>query len=91
VAEEKQSKRSSSSAKQQEQANAGDVEPRNEVDESANTSVFLADIGETLTSHGDGTPTVSPQLQELAKEEAERNADPDRDNRELARRLGADV
>lgn len=66
-------------------------DPRAESDESGNTKVFLADVGETLTSHGDGTPTIAPDLQERAQKEAEFNADPDRDNREVARKLGADV
>jgi hypothetical protein len=69
----------------------GDAAPRREVDETANPHVYLADIGETLTSHGDGTPTIAPELERLAAEEAERNADPDRANREVARSLGADV
>jgi hypothetical protein len=95
VSEEQKSgggKRSRQQQNQQQQEGSPVVgDPRVESDESGNTKVHLADIGDTLTSHGDGTPTIAPDLQERAQKEAEFNADPDRDNREVARRLGADV
>jgi hypothetical protein len=58
------------------------------VDESADTHVYPADIGYTVTSHGDGTPSIAPQLVERRKELKEINADPDSTNVEVAKRLG---
>ena len=58
------------------------------VDASADTVVYPADLGYTVTSHGDGTPSISPQLVERREELAKHNADPDRDNRAVAKRLG---
>ena len=58
------------------------------VDESANTVVYPADVGFTVTSKGDGTPSISPQLVERREEVKKHNADPDRDNKETAKRLG---
>jgi hypothetical protein len=58
------------------------------VDESANTRQYAADVGFTVTSRGDGTPSISPQLVERRKELKEFNADPDRDNVAKAKELG---
>jgi hypothetical protein len=58
------------------------------VDESANTVQYAADVGFTVTSHGDGTPSISPQLVERRAEIKEFNANPDRDNVETAKNLG---
>jgi hypothetical protein len=58
------------------------------VDESADTHVYPADIGFTVTSHGDGTPSISPQLIERREELREINDNPDRDNEKLAKELG---
>lgn len=60
-------------------------------DESAGTFIYPADIGFTVTSHGDGTPTISPDYIEAAQDEADRNADPDWENKETARALGLQV
>lgn len=60
-------------------------------DESAGTHIYPADIGYTVTSHGDGQPTMPPQYVTAREEEAERNADPDAPNREVARELGLSV
>jgi hypothetical protein len=57
------------------------------VDESAGTQLYAADLGYTVTSHGDGTPSISPQLVERRKELKEFNANPDRENEELAKSL----
>ncbi len=57
------------------------------VDESAAKRVYLADLGHTLTSHGDGSPTVSPDLVARRAELKEHNAHPDRDNEALAKQL----
>ena len=61
------------------------------IDESAATYIYPADIGHTVTSHGDGTPSLSPDYVVAREEEAERNADPDAQNKEIARELGLDV
>jgi hypothetical protein len=49
--------------------------------------IHMADQGYTVTSHGDGSPTIDAHLIELRKEAAERNASPDRANKELAAKL----
>jgi hypothetical protein len=72
-------------------AEAGLEENYDLVDETAGTNVFLADIGTSLTSHGDGESTLPPQMVEAREREAEFNEDPDRENREIARSLGRDV
>jgi hypothetical protein len=61
------------------------------LDRTADTVVYPADIGYTVTSHGDGTPTISPQLVERREELAKFNDDPDRANKEVARKLGLPV
>ncbi|MDP9474439.1 MAG: hypothetical protein M3R38_01850 [Actinomycetota bacterium] len=61
--------------------------PETVLDETADKRVFMADIGTTVTSHGDGTHTVAPDLVERAKEIKAFNADPDRENRAVAERL----
>ncbi len=71
-----------SAAKQDSGFKAHDV-----VDESAAKRVYLADLGTTVTSHGDGSPTVSPDLVERRAELKEFNAHPDRDNEALAEKL----
>ena len=58
------------------------------VDETAKTVVYPADLGYTVTSHGDGTPSISPQLVERRAEVKEFNASPDRENEAVAKRLG---
>ena len=58
------------------------------VDESADTHQYRADVGFTVTSHGDGTPSISPQLVERRQELKEFNADPDRENVAKAKELG---
>ena len=60
------------------------------VDGSADTTVYPADLGYTVTSHGDGTPSISPQYVERREELAERNSDEgvDAENRAVAKRLG---
>ncbi len=72
-------------------AEAGLEENYDLVDETAGTNVFLADIGTSLTSHGDGESTLPPQMVEARERELEFNSDPDRENREIARSLGRDV
>ncbi len=61
------------------------------VDESAEKVVHLADLGTSLTSHGDGSATIAPDYIKRREELAKINADADRDNRALARKLGRDV
>ncbi len=58
------------------------------VDASADTTIYPADLGHTVTSHGDGSPSISPQLVERREELAEFNGSPDRDNEAVAKRLG---
>lgn len=70
---------------------ASDSEAGDHVDESAATYVYPADLGYTLTSHGDGQPSISPDYVEAREDEAARNADPDHKNREVARSLGLSV
>ncbi len=70
---------------------AGLEEAYDVTDETANKQVFLADIGTSLTSHGDGQSTLPPDMVTAREDEEERNEDPDRDNRALARELGRDV
>ncbi|MDP9478352.1 MAG: hypothetical protein M3R38_22170 [Actinomycetota bacterium] len=72
-------------------AEAGQKLQQDFVDETANTNIYLADIGTSLTSHGEGDATISPQYVARREEVREFNADPDRDNRAVARRLGRDV
>jgi hypothetical protein len=61
------------------------------LDRTADTVVYPADVGYSVTSHGDGTPTISPQLVEKREEEAKYNADPDRANKAVAKKLGLPV
>lgn len=68
-----------------------DVDAESLYDESADTHIYPADIGESATSYGDGHATIAPQLAEMSRAEAERNADPDAPNKEIARELGLDV
>lgn len=70
---------------------AGLEENYDVADETANKQVFLADIGTSLTSHGEGESTLPPDMVAAREDEAERNSDPDRENRALARELGRDV
>ena len=60
-------------------------------DETAGTHIYPADIGYTVTSYGDGQPTMAPQHVDAREEEAARNADPDAPNKEVARELGLEV
>lgn len=62
--------------------------PEDHVDDSANTYVYPADLGYTVTSHGDGTPSISSDYLVAREEEAERNANPDARNEAVARELG---
>ncbi len=57
------------------------------VDESAAKQVYMADIGHTLTSHGDGSPTISPDLVARRAELKEFNSDPDRESKAVAEQL----
>lgn len=102
MAEEKNQKKSGGASKKSdpvseaqqassEWGKASDAEASDHVDESAATYVYPADIGHTLTSHGDGTSSISPDYIEARQDEAERNADPDHKNREVARSLGLSV
>lgn len=80
-------------AEEKNQAQKDNVDQNSEVaedhvDESADTHVYAADIGNTITSHGDGSPSISKQLVERREEVAEFNDDPDRENRKVAERLG---
>jgi hypothetical protein len=60
---------------------------KDNTDDSADTVQYAADVGFTVTSHGDGTPSISPQLVERRKFLKEFNANPDRENEELAKSL----
>ena len=58
------------------------------VDASADTVLYPADLGHTVTSHGDGSPSISPQLVERREELAEINGSTDRENEAIAKRMG---
>lgn len=74
--------KNTNAVKQDEGFKAHDV-----VDESAAKQVYMADLGTTVTSHGDGSPTVSPDLVARRAELKEFNAHADRDNEALAKQL----
>lgn len=63
------------------------AKPEVNVDKSADTQIYAADLGYSQTSHGDGTPSISQQLVDRRQEVKEYNADPDRENTELAKKL----
>jgi hypothetical protein len=59
----------------------------NVLDGSADTHLYMADVGYTVTSHGDGTPSISPQLVARREELKAINANPDAGNEALAEQL----
>ncbi len=81
--------RNANAEKRDAPATAGDsgFKAHDVVDESAAKQVYMADLGNTVTSRGDGSPTVSPDLVARRAELKEFNANPDRDNEAVAEQL----
>lgn len=69
------------------QSKAGREAAVDHVDKSAAMELHMADLGHSVTSHGDGSPTISPDLVERRKVEAEYNDNPDRENVAIAKKL----